>query len=72
MDAAEKHMTTDYGQHIYEDVSSVLNPQSLNKVLEFGCGGGWNLQPFARAGRQVLFCLSYGFWIDLEWLKKIL
>ncbi len=53
LDEAEKCMTSDYGQHVYEDVSSALNLQSLQTVLEFGCGGGWNLQPFARAGLRV-------------------
>jgi SAM-dependent methyltransferase len=53
LDEAERRMSSDYGQHVYDDVSSALNPQTLETVLEFGCAGGWNLLPFARAGLRV-------------------
>jgi len=49
----EKRMSSDFGQHVYNDISLCLNPQSFKNVLEFGCAGGWNLQPFARAGLSV-------------------
>lgn len=53
----------------------------IGKVLELGCGGGWNLMPFARAGRKVvgydpspgLVLLGRSFGLDLRqgWIESI-
>lgn len=53
----------------------------IRKVLELGCGGGWNLAPFARAGRVVvgyepspgLVSLGRRFGLDLRqgWIENI-
>ena len=35
-------------------VSARRNGQALDKVLEIGCGGGWNLYPYMRNGAKVV------------------
>ena len=34
----------------YEIVRDVLAERRIGRVLEFGCGGGWNLYPYHQAG----------------------
>ena len=38
------------GTHIFEKISNVYKITSSTHVLDFGCGGGWNLRPFKQAG----------------------
>ena len=50
-------------KHIYKILSRYIKPKS--KILEIGCGGGWNLIPFLRSGHTI-----YGTEYSKE-LKKI-
>ena len=38
-------------KHIYKILSRYIKPKS--KILEIGCGGGWNLIPFLRSGHTI-------------------
>ncbi len=38
----------------YEHVDKHVGAASIDKVLEVGCGGGWNLYPFLEAGKTVV------------------
>ena len=49
---AELRFETKSGQHIYDDLQPFIN-QNLS-VLEFGCGGGWNLVKFKEAGHRTV------------------
>lgn len=50
-------------KHIYKNLKNYIKPKS--KILEIGCGGGWNLLSFLRSGHKV-----YGTEYSSE-LKKI-
>ena len=39
--------------HIFEDLNPIISKLGLKTILEVGCGGGWNLLPFDRAGYNV-------------------
>lgn len=39
--------------HIFTILSPTIEKYNLNNVLEFGCGGGWKLLPFYKAGYDV-------------------
>jgi len=39
--------------HIFDTLLPVMKEYNLNTILEFGCGGGWNLYPFYKKGYTV-------------------
>jgi 2-polyprenyl-3-methyl-5-hydroxy-6-metoxy-1,4-benzoquinol methylase len=39
--------------HIFDMLFPVMKELNLNTILEFGCGGGWNLYPFYKNGYAV-------------------
>lgn len=45
-----KHYEKNVGTHIFEKINNVYKITSKTRVLDFGCGGGWNLRPFKEAG----------------------
>jgi 2-polyprenyl-3-methyl-5-hydroxy-6-metoxy-1,4-benzoquinol methylase len=40
--------------HIFERLLPIMTELGLNSVLEFGCGGGWNLLPFHEKGYRLI------------------
>jgi len=38
----------------YEHIKEQVGTASIDKVLEVGCGGGWNLYPFFKEGKTVV------------------
>jgi SAM-dependent methyltransferase len=47
---ADHKLNNDYGKFIFEDLSPMLKDREDLNILEIGCGGGWNLIHFAKAG----------------------
>jgi 2-polyprenyl-3-methyl-5-hydroxy-6-metoxy-1,4-benzoquinol methylase len=41
-----------YNRHIFDILDPIMKKLNLNKVLEFGCAGGWKLLPFHESGYQ--------------------
>ena len=39
--------------HIFDDLAPIMKESGLNSILEVGCGGGWHLIPFHKAGYSV-------------------
>tara|TARA_B100000315_G_C14453903_1_gene530460 strand:+ start:260 stop:1033 length:774 start_codon:yes stop_codon:yes gene_type:complete len=39
--------------HIFDALASIMKELNLNTILEFGCGGGWNLLPLYKNGYAV-------------------
>jgi len=51
---AELRFSSRSDREIYEHVERFLNEKKGPwTILEFGCGGGWNLVPFAEQGHQI-------------------
>jgi len=53
LEMAEDRLKNNYGFHLYEDIAPVLKENKKIDILEFGCGGGWNLMHFAKKGHRV-------------------
>ena len=45
-----KRYEKNVGTHIFKKINNVYKITSEIRVLDFGCGGGWNLRPFKQAG----------------------
>ncbi len=56
LEAADHKLNSDYGKFIFEDLSPMLKERGNLNILEFGCGGGWNLIHFSKAGYNVVGC----------------
>jgi hypothetical protein len=50
LETADDKLNSDYGKFIFEDLSPILKGRKNLNILEFGCGGGWNLIHFVKAG----------------------
>jgi SAM-dependent methyltransferase len=72
--AAENKFRRGVNRHIFEALEPLLRKAQGRTVLEFGCGGGWNLAHFQQAGYQVkgydyspeLTAFGRGKGLDLE------
>ena len=53
--------------HIFKQLFSIISDLGLHSILEFGCGGGWNLLPFYEAGYKVK---GYDYSFSLAFLGK--
>ncbi len=53
--------------HIFEVLLPVIEGLNLNTILEFGCGGGWNLFPFYKNGYAIT---GYDYSSELIMLGK--
>ena len=53
LETAERKLNSDYGKYLFEDLYPLIKEHKNLNVLEFGCGGGWNLIHFLRAGYKV-------------------
>ena len=49
---AYARFSIDSGQYIFDIINSNTNLTSNSKILDFGCGGGWNLIPFRDFGSK--------------------
>jgi 2-polyprenyl-3-methyl-5-hydroxy-6-metoxy-1,4-benzoquinol methylase len=54
LETADCKLNSDYGKFIFEDLSPMLKERKNLNILEFGCGGGWNLIHFSKAGYKVV------------------
>ena len=54
LEMANMRLKNDYGKYVFEDLSPMLKDDKDLNVLEFGCGGGWNLIHFFNAGYKVV------------------
>lgn len=53
---ADDLLGSEYGKYIYDDCLPLINKNS--SVMEFGCGGGWNLIHFQKNGHN---CVGYDY-----------
>jgi 2-polyprenyl-3-methyl-5-hydroxy-6-metoxy-1,4-benzoquinol methylase len=53
LEAARHRYDNGFGRDIFENVSTFMDERKLSTVLEFGCGGGWNLIHFLNSGYEV-------------------
>ena len=54
LEMANERLNNDYGKYVFEDLSPILKERGAVNILEFGCGGGWNLIHFSKAGHKVV------------------
>lgn len=54
LEMAKKRLNNDYGKYVFDDLFSILKDKGNLNILEFGCGGGWNLIHFSKAGHKVV------------------
>jgi hypothetical protein len=54
LEIAEDKLNSGYGKFIFDDLSPLLRERENVKILEYGCGGGWNLIHFSKAGYKVV------------------
>jgi 2-polyprenyl-3-methyl-5-hydroxy-6-metoxy-1,4-benzoquinol methylase len=54
LETAHRKLISDSGKFIFEDLSPILKERGNLNILEFGCGGGWNLIHFSKAGYKVV------------------
>lgn len=50
LESAEERLNNDYSKYLFDDLSPNLEKGKESSILEFGCGGGWNLIHFFKAG----------------------
>jgi 2-polyprenyl-3-methyl-5-hydroxy-6-metoxy-1,4-benzoquinol methylase len=53
LEKANHRFDDGFGRDIFEAVLPIMHERKLSTVLEFGCGGGWNLIHFMKAGYNV-------------------
>lgn len=53
LEKANHRFDNGFGRDIFEAVFPIMDERKLSTVLEFGCGGGWNLIHFMKAGYEV-------------------
>jgi 2-polyprenyl-3-methyl-5-hydroxy-6-metoxy-1,4-benzoquinol methylase len=54
IEKANKLLNNEHCKYLYDDLSPLLNGNKNLNILEFGCGGGWNLIHFFKAGYDVV------------------
>lgn len=53
IDTAAYERAVDKNRYRFDFVAATVGLDGIASVLEVGCGGGWNLMPFHRAGKSV-------------------
>lgn len=64
-DVLEQRYNVEYSQHIFKAILPFSRKRKLNKVLEFGCGGGWNLVPFFKNDFQIFGLDLSGYLVEV-------
>jgi SAM-dependent methyltransferase len=54
MKLAKDKLNSGSGKFIFDDLSHIIKKNKNANILEFGCGGGWNLMHFFKAGHKVV------------------
>ena len=52
-EAQRRYREAEKGNTAFAVLNPVMARRGLRTVMEFGCGGGWNLLPFLRSGYEV-------------------
>jgi len=53
LESAQHRYANGSGRDIFDAVFPLMNERTLSTVMEFGCGGGWNLMHFLNVGYGV-------------------
>jgi 2-polyprenyl-3-methyl-5-hydroxy-6-metoxy-1,4-benzoquinol methylase len=54
LELAKDRFNNDHNKYLFNDLSPALKGNKDLNILEFGCGGGWNLLHFSKAGYKVV------------------
>jgi len=54
VELAKTLLSNNHCKYLFNDLSPLLKGNTNLNVLEFGCGGGWNLIHFSKAGYKVV------------------